>query len=79
MKVERHHPNTLELIQISSEIIEAGFLERYNKDFCYEVAKAMNELGNEYPSDEAIRLAKRWLEEFKKTGKIEALEDEEES
>ena len=39
----------------------------------------MSELGNEYPSDEAIRLAKRWLEEFKKTGKIEALEDEEES
>ena len=72
------HPNTLRLIKIHDEIIELGFLEKYDLDFCYEVAKASGELGNDYPSDEAIKLAESWLKEFRESGKIKALERNEE-
>jgi len=72
-----YHKNTLRLIEITDEIIRLGFLEKYNKCFCYEIAKATGEIGNDYPSDEAIKLAESWLKEFKETGKIKALESEE--
>jgi len=69
------HPNTWKLVRIEIEMVKLGFTEKYPTHcFSYEVARATNELGNEYPSDEAIVLAKRWLDEFKSTGKIEALE-----
>jgi len=69
-----YHRNTKRLIQIHDEIIKLGFADKYNLDFCYEVAKASGELGNDYPSGEAIRLAELWLKEFRENGKIKALE-----
>ena len=73
-----YHPNTLKLIDVEDAVIDLGFTDRYpDKCFSYEIAKATGELGNEHPSDEAIKLAKKWLEEFKATGKIEHLEGEE--
>jgi len=73
----KFHPNTLELIDIENAIINLGFVDKYpNKCFSYEIAKATGELGNEYPSDEATRLAKQWFEEFKSTGKIKCFEKE---
>jgi len=74
--MSEYHPNTLRLIEIHDEIIELGFFKKYTKDFCYEIAKATGELGNDYPSDEAIKLAESWLKEFKRTGRIKALEEE---
>jgi len=71
------YKNTLRLMEITDEIIRLGFLEKYNKCFCYEIAKATGELGNDDPSDEAIKLAELWLKEFKETGRIKALEGEE--
>jgi len=70
------HPNTLKLIDIEDAVINLGFADKYpDKCFSYEIAKATGELGNEYPSDKAIRLAKRWFKEFKLTGKIKRFEE----
>jgi len=75
-----YHVNTLRLIRIMDEILELGFHKRYPKKcFSYEIARATGELGEDYPSDRAVELAKSWLEEFKKTGRIQALEEEQET
>jgi len=72
-----YHRNTKRLIQIHDEIIKLGFADKYNLDFCYEVAKASGELGADYPSDEAIKLAESWLEEFRRSRRIKTLEADE--
>jgi len=75
---EKYHPNTLRLIDIEDAVVDLGFTDRYpSKCFSYEIAKATGELGDEHPSDEAIQLAKKWFREFKRTGRIEHLEEEE--
>ncbi|RLF46654.1 MAG: hypothetical protein DRN29_04750 [Thermoplasmata archaeon] len=71
------HQNTLKLINLERQILELGFWKKYpNKDFSYELAKTTGELGDEYPSDKAIRLAEQWVTEFKETGKIKSFEEE---
>ena len=71
--MSKWHRNTLRLIEIEDEALRLGWAEKYpRRSFSYEVAEEAGELGNEYPSDEAIRIAERKLEEFKK----EVLQDE---
>jgi len=61
------HPNTIVLIKLHTKAIENGWTERYPKVcFCHEVAKRANELGNEYPSDNAILIANKMLENQKR-------------
>jgi len=71
------NPNTVELIEIEKKLISLGFYEKYpNIDFSYEVAKRVGELGRKSPSDKAIRLARKWLKEFKSTREIKDLKGE---
>lgn len=69
------HSNTWKLVKLQSKAVELGFADKYPyKDFCQEIARFSNELGDDYPSDQAIKLAERWVEELKETGKIKDLE-----
>ena len=69
--------NTVELIEIEKKLISLGFYEKYpNIDFSYEVAKRTGELGRKYPSNKAIRLARKWFKEFKSTREIKDLKGE---
>lgn len=62
-----YHPNTLKLIRIGDNAIELGWYKKHpNTCFCEEVARRAKELGNEYPSDEAIRIAERMLNQLKR-------------
>jgi len=72
--MKKYHPNTSKLMRLQDEIIKLGFNEKYNKDFCQEIARFSDEMGEDYPSDKAIILAEKWIEEFKTTGKIKDLE-----
>jgi len=65
--MSRYHPNTLKLIALENEAIRLGWTKRYpHRCFSYEVAEEAGELGEDYPSDEAIEIARRKLEEFKR-------------
>lgn len=67
------HPNVIVLIKIHEKAIENGWAERYPKlCFCQEVAKRAGELGNEYPSDNAILIANEMLENQKRWKKNES-------
>jgi hypothetical protein len=56
------HKNTIELIRIDDEIINLGWYEKHpRKNFCEYVAEQMNEMGNEFPSDKAIKYARKIL------------------
>jgi len=59
------HPNTLKLLKLHIEAVEKGWNEKHpNKCFCQEVAIRAGELGNEYPSDNAIIIALEMIEEL---------------
>jgi len=61
------HPNTIILINLHTKAIKYGWAERYPRlCFCQEVAKRANELGNEHPSDNAIIIANKMLENQKR-------------
>jgi len=65
--VRRYHPNTLKLIAIENEAIKLGWYKKYPyRCFSEEVAKEAGELGEDYPSDEALIIAQKKLEKFKK-------------
>ena len=59
---------TRKLMQMEKEVIKLGWYEMYpqKKDFCYEVAKAADELGQEYPSENALEIAEQMLDKLKK-------------
>ena len=61
------HPNTAKIIKIENKAIKLGWYKKHPKKcFCEEVARCSGELGNEYPSDKAINIALRMLENLKK-------------
>ena len=65
--MSKYHLNTLRLIRIETEAIKSGWYDKNpRKCFCEEVARRSGELGNEHPSDEAIRKAERMLSRLKK-------------
>jgi hypothetical protein len=58
--------NSLKLIQIEDELIRLGWYEKHPKTcFCSFVAKKMGELGNDSPSADAIKYAKKVLAVYK--------------
>lgn len=53
-------------MRIEDEALRLGWSKIYPKrDFTYEVAEKAGELGNEYPSDNAIQIARNKLRWFK--------------
>jgi len=65
--MSEYHPNTIKLLQIANEAIKLGWYVKYPKIcFCAEVAKRSHELGNDYPSDKAIKIAERMLRRLKR-------------
>lgn len=62
-----HHPNTIKLIQLNGVAIKVGWNSINPRlCFCQEVARRSGEMGNEYPSDEAIEIAEEMIRELEK-------------
>jgi hypothetical protein len=60
------HPNTILLMAIEDDAIEAGWYKVHPKTcFCEEVAKRAGEVGNDYPSHNAIKIAWDMLNKLK--------------
>jgi len=58
--------HTKQLTKIENEIINLGWYEKHpDKDFCYYVAEKTGELGNDSPSDRAVKYAKRVLQIYR--------------
>jgi len=67
----KHHPNTIRLIRIEDEAINLGWYRYYPKVcFSSEVARRSNEEGEENPSDKAIKIASRMLNELREMVKL---------
>ena len=57
------HPNTIRLLALERQAHELGWPP--DKDFCYEVAKRAGELGYDFPSGEALEIAKVMVKELR--------------
>lgn len=62
MSPEETHPNTKWLIDWCDRMIAKFGHPKDDFDWCRKLAYHMGEEGNDHPSEEAIKVAKRWEE-----------------